>query len=187
MATPDTSKVRAGSSKARGSRPAENEPGHHPDVEQDKPIGRRPRVGAAVDHDDESREFAFAFQPALMPFSAMFGVLPPTTHVRVNDDLEIRFGPWWLSTPIDNVEDAHLTGPYQPWKVAGPPHLSLKDRGITFATSTKAGVCIRFREPVAALLPARVASVLRHPAVTVTVDRPSELVDALRARRRPGD
>jgi hypothetical protein len=68
------------------------------------------------------------------------------------------------------------TGPYQWWKVAGPPHISLADRGITFATRTTGGLCIRFREAVPAALP---TSALRHPAATVTVASPTSLSEAL--------
>jgi len=63
-------------------------------------------------------------------------------------------------------------------KVAGPPRLSLADRGITFATTTRAGACIRFREPVPAALP---TALLRHPAATVTVAEPERFAAELRA------
>jgi hypothetical protein len=106
-------------------------------------------------------------------------VTPWTSAVEVVDgELHIRFGPWSLRTPLDNVLSAEITGPYSYAKVAGPAHLSLADRGVTFATSTKRGVCIRFREPVAALVPGRV---LRHPGATVTVDHPEHLVALLNA------
>ena len=81
-----------------------------------------------------------------------------------------------LQTMTSNIVAADLTGPYQWWKVAGPPHLSLADRGITFATTTAKGVCLRFREPVGGVLP---VPRLRHPAATVTVRDPHELVEML--------
>lgn len=76
-----------------------------------------------------------------------------------------------MATPLDNVVGAEVTGPYRLVKVAGPPHLSLRDRGITFATNRARGTCIRFREPV---------GLLRHPAATVTVAAPDALAEALR-------
>ena len=98
--------------------------------------------------------------------SRAFGVTGDSGYVSIEgDQLEIRFGPWHLVTPLDNVVGASVTGPFHWWKVIGPPHLSLKDRGVTFATSAKDGVCIQFREPVKAIDP---AGVVRHPAATVT-------------------
>ena len=61
--------------------------------------------------------------------------------------------------------------------VAGPPRLSLADRGITFATSTRQGVCITFREQVSALAP-----FMKHPALTVTVDEPERLAELLTSK-----
>jgi hypothetical protein len=90
--------------------------------------------------------------------------------------LRITFGPWTLDTPLDNVADAEVTGPYQLWKVVGPPHLSAADRGIAFSTNTEAGVCLTFHQPVPAALP---IGLLRHPGATVTVEDPAGLVRAV--------
>ncbi len=175
-ATEDSAKPRAQSTLPRstdtgvGSIPPENQPGHHPDVEQDKPTGP-PRL-PAIDH-----RFDFAFDRRIAPVARVFGVRPDTASVEVTDDeLSIRFGPWKLQTTIDNVESAERTGPYAWWKVAGPPHLSVADRGITFATTTREGVCIRFRDPVPAALP---HGLLRHPGATVTVEDADDLVRLL--------
>jgi hypothetical protein len=147
--------------------PEDNEPGHHPDVDQDKPT--RPPVLPPRHH-----RFALRRDEPFATASRLFAVTGSNSYVDVDDDrLEIRFGPWQLTTPMDNVESAEATGPFSWWKVIGPPHLSLKDRGITFATSTQGGVCLRFREPVPAIEP---RGVIRHPGVTVTVDDPDDLV-----------
>lgn len=154
-----------------GPVPEENRPGHHAEHDQDKPVG--PPRGAV------HRRFGFAFEPRMVPFAAAVGVTPFTANVEVTKgELRIRFGPWSLRTPVANVEAAEVTGPYAFPKVVGPPHLSLADKGVTFATTTRRGVCLRFREPVAAALP---FGLLRHPAATVTVDRPEELAAALEA------
>ena len=189
-----------------GPIPEDNLPGHHPDEEQDKPSGPppRPRARAAktatktaqpkvegqatatiTDLGEARREkadehFAFAFETRMAPFAYPLGITPWTTGLDIADGrLKVRFGPWSLTTPLDNVEGASVTGPYSIVKVAGPPHLSFADRGVTMATSTKKGVCIRFRDPVAVLLP---RSVLRHPALTVTVEDPDRLVEVLTRR-----
>ena len=64
-------------------------------------------------------------------------------------------------------------------KTIGPAHLSLADRGLTFATNRDEGVCIRFHEPVKGIDP---LGVLRHPALTVTVDDVDALVASLPTR-----
>lgn len=114
------------------------------------------------------------------PFAAcsrLFGVTDANACMEVHDEtLEIRFGPWHLRTPLANVVGARVTGPYRWWKVIGPAHVSLKDRGVTFATTNKAGVCITFREPVPALDP---KGLIRHPGATVTVENPEEVVRVL--------
>ena len=43
---------------------------------------------------------------------------------------------------------------------------SLADRGVTFATNSRRGLCVSFVEPVHGIEP---TGVLRHPAATVTV------------------
>jgi hypothetical protein len=126
-------------------------------------------------------QFRFAFEPRVAAFSYLLGVTPWTAGVDIKDgELRIRFGAWKLHTSLDNVEGAEPTGPYTWVKVVGPPHLSLKDRGVTFATTTKRGVCIRFRQPVEPVLPLPGApKFLRHPAATVTVDDCDRLVEVL--------
>jgi hypothetical protein len=176
-----------------GPIPEDNQPGHHPEVEQDKPTGPPPTLrsrakappkpspvpagdsGGAARH--QRTRLPFRFRPLLAPAAAAFGVTPWTAHVDVDDDeLRVRFGPWSVRTPRANVAGAERTGPFKVAKVAGGPHLSFRDRGATFATTTEAGVCIRFREPVRALLP---VGPVRHPALTVTVDDPDRLVELL--------
>src|SRR3954447_23136036 len=146
--------------------PDDNQPGHHPTVEQDKPDAppRLPR---------RHHRFAFRREPAFALAGLPFGVTESNSYLDVDDDrLEIRFGPWTLSTSTHNIESAQRTGPFRWWKVGGPPRVSLRDRGITFATNAQAAVCVRFREPVPAALP---QGWFRHPAVTVTVDGVDDL------------
>jgi len=147
--------------------PDDNQPGHHPPVEQDKPA--QPPSLPARHH-----RFAFTRELPLALASLPFGVTGERAFVEVDDEnLQIRFGPWTLSTPMTNVEHAERTGPYRWWKVGGPARLSLRDSGVTFATAMNNGVCITFREPVPAALP---NSRVRHRAATVTVDDPDDLV-----------
>lgn len=126
----------------------------------------------------KSETFAFLFAPAYRLAGLPFGITPASARVAIIDDtLDIRFGPWHLTTGLDNVVDAEeVTGPYGFLKTAGPAHLSLVDRGITFATNAQHGVCIRFRTPVPAIEPLRL---VRHPAATVTVSQPRMLAARL--------
>lgn len=138
-----------------------------------KPKATRPPV----------QRFDFAFEPLMAPFALAVGVTARTAWVEVDRGadgdagrLEVRFGPWVLRTDLANVAGAEVTGPYHLAKVVGPPHLSFADRGVTFATNRRRGVCLRFHEPVPAALPARL---LPHPGATVTVADPEALVAAV--------
>lgn len=124
--------------------------------------------------------FDFAFDALHRAFALPFGITPGTTKVEVDDQrLLARFGPWQVSTPLDNVDGTEVTGPYTPFKTVGPAHLSLADRGLTFATNSGRGLCIRFRAPVAGILP---TGRLRHPGLTVTVADVEGLAAALEGR-----
>jgi len=154
----------------KGPVPPENQPGHHPEHDQDKPEG--PPQLPPIDH-----RFGFKFELPVAAFSRLLGVNDDNAFVHVHgDELTIRFGLWSLDTTLDNVADASVAGPYAIWKVAGPPRLSLFDRGVTFATTHTKGVCIRFVDPVPAALP---HGLLPHPGVTVTVDDCDELARLL--------
>ena len=123
------------------------------------------------------RRFSFAFDPAFRPIDLLLGVTPRRAFVEVDGErLVARFGRWRVETPRSNVAAAEVSGPYSLVKVMGPPRLSLADRGLTFATNAARGVCVRFREPVKGIDP---LGVIRHPGLTVTVDDPDGLVEAL--------
>jgi hypothetical protein len=121
--------------------------------------------------------FGFAFAPAYRLSARAFGISPATAWVDVSGSaLDARFGPWRVSTPLANVADVAVTGPYAFWKTAGPARLAITDRGLTFATNGDRGVLISFRSRVRGIDP---LGVLRHPELTVTVadvDRLSELL-----------
>lgn len=159
--------------------PEDNQPGHRPEVDQDKPTGPPPVPRGAV---PRKAEYRLRFDGLQRLAALAVGVTPGRTRVELSEsELTIHYGWWSLATPLANVVDATQTGPFSPWKVGGPPRLSLADRGITFGTTTEAGVCIRFDEPVRALLP---IGPFRHPAATVTVEDPDRFVADLDAACR---
>jgi hypothetical protein len=128
---------------------------------------------------DTSRH-AFAFAPAYRLPALAFGITPATAWVELGpSELTVRFGPWHLRTALANVSEVSETGGYSWLKTAGPPHLSLADRGVTFATNGEAGVCVQLRRPVPGIDPTRH---ILHPGATVTVTAPSSFAAELRER-----
>ena len=111
--------------------------------------------------------FHFSFDALHRAFALPLGITPRTAGVEVDGDrLVARFGLWRVSTSLGNVDGTELSGPYSPFKTIGPAHLSVADRGLTFATNSRRGLCIRFREPVPGSEP---TGRRRHPRLTVTV------------------
>lgn len=129
-------------------------------------------------------EFPFEFRGVVGVAARLFGVRVDRAHAIVSaDELSVRYGRWALNTPSENIRSVEITGPYRWWKVAGPPHLSFADGGLTFGTNARRGVCITFHEPVPALLP---WGLWPHPGLTITVADPEALTAHLRATGRPG-
>jgi hypothetical protein len=162
-----------------GPIPEDNLPGHHPPVEQDKPTGpppRRKRAAKAAPRPTTER-FEFRFEPVMQALALPFGVRPSNAWVEVGDEVHIAFGPWHMRFPRSDVADVTETGDYWLPRVAGPPHLSLADRGITFATNRQRGLCIELERPHPGIGP---VGLVRHPAATVTVDDIDGLTHALR-------
>jgi hypothetical protein len=122
--------------------------------------------------------FPFDFDLAYRVVALPLGITPRTAWVDVGGGrLLARFGLWTVETGVDNVAGTETTGPYpSTFKTIGAAHLSFVDRGLTFATNKRRGLCIRFRDPVPGLEP---TGRLRHPALTVTVADVDGLAAAL--------
>ncbi len=129
---------------------------------------------------DEVTRFDFEFAPSYRPPALVLGITPRTAWVEVDDaELRVRFGPWRLRTPRGNVASAEpLPGPFRWYRTAGPPHLSLTDKGVSFATNGARGVCVTFHQPVRTLDPT--GRLVRHPGATLTLAQPEEFLAALR-------
>lgn len=123
---------------------------------------------------------AFAIDPRYARVLRLFGVRPGTAWIEVDaEHLVVRFGFWRFETDVGNIGRVCLTGPYSALRAIGP-HISLKDRGISFGTNIDRGVCVMFRLPV----PGReTLGLFRHPGLTVTPVRPEDLARALEAAR----
>jgi hypothetical protein len=114
-----------------------------------------------------ARTFEFEFAPSYRRTARLFGISPDRALVTVTDrELRARYGPWFVSTPRDNIVEVRVTGPYRWLKTAGPARLGVTDRGLTFASNGEHGVELHFREPIAGLEP---TGRLRHPNLTLTV------------------
>src|SRR5688572_32633116 len=91
---PAAAKTRTGGSTTEKGRhgpvPEDNLPGHHPEHEQDKPEGPPPKPKARRSAPKQPppptrRDFGFAFEPRMVPFSLAVGVTPLTARVEVAD------------------------------------------------------------------------------------------------------
>lgn len=136
-------------------------------VDDDDTVDVAREAGAAA-ADDRVRRFSMRFDWRYRLAALPFAVTPESAFVDVHDGrLEAHFGPWAVETPLSNVAGVEVSGPYHVLTTIGPPHLSLTDRGLTFATNRDRGVCIRFRDPVPGIDP---IGAVHHPGLTVTVD-----------------
>jgi hypothetical protein len=124
-------------------------------------------------------QFAFEFDDRFRPLLALVGVTPSTAHVTITGDrLVARFGPWSFTTELANVSCVRMTGPYRWFRAIGPRG-SLADKGLTFGTTTRGGVCVEFRRPIHGLDP---FGAIAHPGATLTVVRREEFLSLVRER-----
>lgn len=122
-----------------------------------------------------TQTFGFRFDPRYSSLLALGGITPGRARLTVDDDeINVRFGAFTLTTPRSNVAEASITGPHQPLKAIGI-RMSLSDRGLTFGTSVERTVCMQFVRPIR-LRPFDIAD---HPGLTVSVERPDELTALL--------
>jgi len=124
------------------------------------------------------QRFPFAFDPRFERLLALLGIRPSNSEVVLTDTTFLaRFGRFRARTPVENLKDVKVTHDYRWFKAIGPRG-SAADRGATFGSNTRAGVCVCFHEPVAALF----GKWQRNTALTVTVADPGALVTAIRQR-----
>jgi uncharacterized protein YndB with AHSA1/START domain len=134
-------------------------------------------TGGADASPEAVQSFDFAFAPSYALAARPFGIRPGTTAVEVGPRwLYVRYGPWRLVTPRDNIASAEVTGGFSFVKTAGPPHLSFSDRGVSLTTNGDSALCLAFREPVPAIDP---TATITHPGATLSVSDPQGLAEAL--------
>ncbi|WP_018349643.1 hypothetical protein [Longispora albida] len=127
--------------------------------------------------------FPLRYDRRWLPYLRALGLGPRRSAVEVDGGVagrvEARMGWASLGTTVDNVASAQVTGPYRWWRAIGV-RASLTGGGLTFGSSTRAGVLMTFRRPV------RYVGV-RWRSLTVTVADPHGLTaHLLHAAVAPG-
>jgi hypothetical protein len=118
-----------------------------------------------------SEFFPYRFDKRFAPMWLGAGALPWRDGVTVTDDgrFVATFGLLRVDTPVGNIAETHVAGPYRWWTAVGP-RLSFADDGLTFGTNPVSGLCIHFRQKIK-----RVIGFRDHSALTVTVADPRAL------------
>ena len=126
-----------------------------------------------------SEFFPYRFDRRFLPMWLVPGALPWRDGVTITDDgrFVATFGLLRVDTPLDNISDAHVAGPYRWWTAVGP-RISFADDGLTFGTNSHEGLCVHFEEKIR-----RVIGFRDHSALTVTVADPHALEARLRSGR----
>lgn len=126
----------------------------------------------------KSNFFPYHFESWTAVLLRAAGVRPDRDGVEIDaGQVTASFGPLHTRFKQANIESVTSTGPYSVVKAIGP-RLSLADWGLTFGTTSRGGVCIRFHDPIKPVIGFR-----PHPGLTVTVEDVAGLVDALEADR----
>jgi uncharacterized protein YjbJ (UPF0337 family) len=137
-------------------------------------------IDSTNDQVEETASFGFSFDKAYTRVGRVFGITKKAAVASVTADVfAARFGPWRVRTLRSNIASVSLTGPYRFLRTAGPARLSMSDRGLTFASNGRRGVCLEFVEPITGMDP---FGWLRHPNLTVTVADPDALAALLSGR-----
>lgn len=119
--------------------------------------------------------FAFEFHPRYRYLVLPLGVTPENSFVEVGDgEFHVKFGMWKIRTPLSNISGYQRSGDYKWFKAIGIRG-SFADYGLTFGTTTRQGVCVKFVDPIKPFI----AAIPHHPGLTVTVADPNGLVAAL--------
>jgi hypothetical protein len=121
-----------------------------------------------------SQFFPFKFDKR---WAAMFVTLRVSERdgVTIDDDGTLRatFGPFKVTTTVDNIDHTDITGPHR-WYTAVGARLSFADDGLTFGTNHRRGLCLGFVEKIP-----RVIGFKDHSSLWVSVADPEGLAAAI--------
>lgn len=123
--------------------------------------------------------FDLYFDPRYRTLLLPLGVRPHNSHVTLTEAgvLDAVFGRYRIETPIANVAGVEITRNYRWYRAIGLRG-SRADSGVTFGSNTRAGLCIKFHEPVKAVL----IGWKHHRGLTVTVADVEGLAASLERR-----
>ena len=132
----------------------------------------------------QTERFAFEFDPRYRTVLSLLGTTPARAWVEIAaGGFEARFGLWCLRTTVANISSMKETGPYTALRAIGP-RISLADRGLSFGSTIRGGVCMLFHRAV----PGReTLGLVKHPGLTVTVADPGGLMAAINRARASSD
>jgi hypothetical protein len=81
------------------------------------------------------------------PVLMLFGVRPGNAWIDLDGNLDVRFGWYRFTTPVDNLASWRIEGPFL-WITAIGVRRSIRHGDVTFGGSPHGGLRIDFREPV---------------------------------------
>lgn len=121
--------------------------------------------------------FEFEFETKYRFLLLPLGVRPQNSFVSLEgDEFHSKFGRWEVRTPLSNITGYQRSGDYKWFKAIGIRG-SAVDNGLTFGSSTRQGVCLKFDNPIKAFIP----GMKPHPGLTVTISDADGLVAALQS------
>ena len=126
---------------------------------------------------DPASVHRFRFHRATLRPLALLGVRPANSYVFLDTDvLDVKFGPWRITTPTTNILAAEPTGRLSLWRSLG---VRVREPGhaLAFACHRTGGLRILFRRPVHRL---DRHSQTGHLTLTVTVHDTQRLITRLR-------
>ena len=122
--------------------------------------------------------FDFEFNPSYRWLLRPLSVTPANSYVELTDDTFVaKFGRWKVRTPLDNITGYERSGDYKWYRAIGIRG-SMADHGLTFGSTTRHGVCLKFAEPIKAFIP----GMPHHPGLTITIADPDGFVAELESR-----
>jgi hypothetical protein len=92
--------------------------------------------------------FAYELDVRLAAMWAPLLLAPGHRGDTLTDDgrFVARIGLLRVDTPLANIEDAHVTGPYR-WWTAADPLLSFRDDGLTFGPRNQSVLTVTVADP----------------------------------------
>ena len=129
----------------------------------------------SIDPTGAPRRFAFLFEGLWRWGVLPWGVTPGRAWAEIDDrQIRVRFGPWHVDSPLENVARYELQPPYRWWRALGV-RMTLGKWDVSFCSSSRNGIYLEFKHPQRLWGSG-------HPAFTMTLADPVGFVEELRSR-----